>query len=91
MSDTNDDPMLDAREAARFIGVAVATLAKMRCVGGSPAYVKAGRKVLYRRGDLVEWVAARRVRNTTEAAKLPRRITDRLQLAEPGLGGREDF
>jgi len=75
MSDT-DDRILDAQEAARFIGVAVATLAKMRCVGGSPAFIKAGRKVVYRRSDLIAWLDARRVRNTTEAANVPRRLTD---------------
>lgn len=76
MANNESDSVLDAREAALFIGVAVSTLAKMRCLGGSPAFVKAGRKVLYRRSDLIEWLAARRVRNTIEAATLPRRVTD---------------
>ena len=80
MSETDAHQVLDAKEAARLIGVAVSTLAKMRCLGGSPAFVKAGRKVLYRRGDLIEWLAARRVRNTTEAASLPRRLTHALHL-----------
>jgi len=79
----DDNQVLNAREAARFIGVAVSTLAKMRCLGGSPAFVKAGRKVLYRRCDLIEWLIARRVRNTTQSARLPRRVTDGL----PSAGG----
>jgi predicted DNA-binding transcriptional regulator AlpA len=70
------DEILDAKAAARFIGVAVATLAKWRCIGGSPAFIKLGRKVGYRRSDLAEWLAARRVTNTTMAACVPRRLTD---------------
>jgi hypothetical protein len=73
----DEDAILDARAAARFLGLAVATLAKMRCVGGSPAFIKAGRKVGYRRSDLRAWQNARRVHNTSEAAHfLPRRLTD---------------
>jgi hypothetical protein len=75
----DDNTLLDAPAAARFVGVAVATLAKMRCAGGSPIFIKAGRKVLYRRSDLIAWLNARRVRNTTEAAyTVPRRLTDAL-------------
>jgi|SRR3954451_18791031 hypothetical protein len=81
MAEPNDDDILDAPAAAKFLGVAVATLAKMRCLGGSPAFIKAGRKVLYRRRDLVDWLNARLVRNTTEASQLvPCRITDALPM-----------
>jgi hypothetical protein len=71
-----DDDILNVQAAARFTGMAVATLAKMRCMGGGPVFVKAGRRVLYRRGDLLQWLSERRVRNTTEAAHiLPRSLT----------------
>jgi hypothetical protein len=80
MSET-DDPILDAKAAARFLGVAIATLAKMRCKGGSPPFIKAGRKILYRKVDLIAWRNVRLVRNTTEAAlSLPRRVTDPLKI-----------
>ena len=39
--------------------VAVATLAKMRSVGGGPAYLKFGRSVLYERAALDRWIADR--------------------------------
>jgi len=82
MSETNDEQILDAKAAARFLGVAIATLAKMRCKGGSPTFIKAGRKILYRKADLIEWRNVRLVRNTTEAAlSLPRRVTDPLKTA----------
>jgi hypothetical protein len=72
----DDDGILDAQAAARFIGVALSSLAKMRCLGGSPMFIKAGRKVLYRRSDLITWLNTRRVSNTAEAAlSVPRRLT----------------
>ena len=76
MTEIDNDAMLDAQAAERLIGLRKATLAKMRCMGGGPVFVKAGRRVLYRRGDLLQWLSERRVRNTTEAAHiLPRSLT----------------
>jgi hypothetical protein len=71
----DDEAMLDVKEAARFMGIAVATLAKMRCLGGSPPYVKAGRKILCSKADLLAWLSARRIRNTAEGFALPPRVT----------------
>jgi len=83
MSETDDEQILDAKAAARFLGVAIATLAKMRCKGGSPTFIKAGRKILYRKADLIAWRNVRLVRNTTEAAlSLPRRVTDPLKITD---------
>src|SRR6516165_4026414 len=75
MTALDDDQVLDAKAAACFLGIAVATLAKMRCKGGSPAFIKAGRKVLYLKQDLISWQNARRVINTTAALSVPRRLT----------------
>jgi predicted DNA-binding transcriptional regulator AlpA len=76
----DDQVMLDVQAAARLIGLSVATLAKMRCMGGGPPFVKAGRRVLYRRADIKAWLDARRVNNTTEAAhRVPRRLTGATQ------------
>jgi len=76
MAAIDDDVMLDVKAAERLIGLRKATLAKMRCMGGGPVFVKAGRRVLYRRSDLITWLNARRVRNTAEAHAVPRRLTD---------------
>jgi hypothetical protein len=74
MTERNTD-MMNAAMAAVFTGLAVATLAKLRCLGGGPPYLKLGRKVLYRRADLADWLSARRVANTAQAAlRLPRRL-----------------
>jgi hypothetical protein len=79
MSEPDNDTVFDAVAAASFTGLAVATLAKLRCIGGGPEYLKLGRKVVYRRTDLATWLNARRVSNTTESAiSLPRRLTDSL-------------
>jgi hypothetical protein len=85
-SNFDADAPLDTVAAAKLIGLAVATLAKLRCLGGGPAYLKLGRKVVYRRADLADWLRARRVANTTQAAiRLPRRLDD----AGPQLPGRD--
>jgi predicted DNA-binding transcriptional regulator AlpA len=74
---TDDDSSLDVQAAARLIGLSVATLAKMRCVGGGPPFLKLGRRVLYRRVDIKAWLDARRVHNTTEAIHaVPCRLAD---------------
>ncbi len=63
-------------EAARHIGLAVATLAKMRSWGGGPPFLKLGRVVRYERRACDEWLETRRVNNTSESRNVPRRLTD---------------
>src|SRR6185312_15217515 len=53
-------------QAARYIGLSVATLAKARCWGGGPVYLRLGRKIAYARADLDAWLAARRAKNTSD-------------------------
>ena len=65
-------------EAAKHLGLAPATLAKLRCLGGSPTFFKLGRRVLYDRADLDAWLAQRRAKSTSDAARLPSRLTDQL-------------
>ena len=55
------DEKLTPRDAAKHTGLAVSTLAKLRCRGGSPKFFKLGARVVYAVGDLNEWLAARRV------------------------------
>lgn len=68
----NQDGELDrycirAKEAAKFIGVAEATLAQWRVTGEGPQFVKNGpRQVLYRIGDVRAWVDKNVVSNTAE-------------------------
>lgn len=80
MSDHDNDPVLNATAAANFLGLAVSTLAKLRCIGGGPRFLKLGRKVGYRRSDLSAYLDARLADNTSQATlSLPRRLTDPLR------------
>lgn len=44
----------------RVLG-AVQTLARWRCQGTGPAYMKSGARVVYRGADVLAWLSARRV------------------------------
>jgi predicted DNA-binding transcriptional regulator AlpA len=72
------EKLLSNCSAAAYLGLSAATLAKLRCVGGSPSFLKLGRRVLYERAALDSWLAGRRAKSTSDAARLPRRLTDEL-------------
>ena len=59
--------LLDVKGAATYLSLAPQTLNKLRCVGGSPAFFKAGRRVLYDRADLDAWLDERRFQSTADA------------------------
>jgi excisionase family DNA binding protein len=72
------EEILDAVAAARYVGLSTSTLAKMRLSGNGPAFLKLGRRVLYRRADLDAWLESRVARDTTDAdARLSRSLTGR--------------
>ena len=54
-------------EAAKALRLSERTLERSRLTGLGPAYVKAGRRVLYRQADLEAWVAAQMRVSTSEA------------------------
>jgi len=56
--------LLSQRQAADLLGLSERTLERWRVTGEGPPHVKLGRRVLYREGDLIEWVAAR-IRTST--------------------------
>ncbi|MCX7309751.1 MAG: helix-turn-helix domain-containing protein [Afipia sp.] len=59
--------VLRARDAARLVGLSESTLAKLRLNGNGPAYCKLGRRVVYRRTDLADWLQSRITRDTSDA------------------------
>lgn len=67
-------------DAAAYLGLAPATLAKIRCVSNDgPPFIRLGRKIVYRKSDLDDWLAQRRATSTSDAdRRLPRRLTDAL-------------
>jgi predicted DNA-binding transcriptional regulator AlpA len=56
-------------EAAAFTRLAVQTLAKLRCEGGGPQYVKVGRRVVYPMSALRGWMDARVRSSTSDSGK----------------------
>jgi predicted DNA-binding transcriptional regulator AlpA len=63
-----DDRILNTREAAAYMGLAVPTLNKLRVYGGGPKFLKLLRAVRYRQTDLDDWLADR-VRGSTSECK----------------------
>jgi predicted DNA-binding transcriptional regulator AlpA len=66
MTDQHD--AFDTERAAQRLGLSISTLEKMRCLGGGPAYLKLGRRVVYEVADLDAWKAARRTLSTSQRA-----------------------
>ena len=58
---------LDTIQAAAWVGLSPRTLARMRVTGDGPPYAKWGRRVIYDRFDLDDWVARRKRRFTGES------------------------
>ena len=54
--------------AADMLNVSKASLARWRCDGTGPIFVKIGGRVGYAEGDLAAWVEARRRSTTSRAA-----------------------
>ena len=58
--------LLDTEEAAAYLRLSPKTLVKNRCIGGSPPFFKAGRRVIYDRADLDRWLDERRRTSTSD-------------------------
>lgn len=63
------DGRMDRKNAARYLGVAVKTLAIWASKGIGPVFIKGGR-TWYRKEDLDEWLAKRAVQSTAQARTL---------------------
>ncbi|MGE3249887.1 MAG: helix-turn-helix domain-containing protein [Hyphomonadaceae bacterium] len=63
--------LLTAAEAADYMRLSPQYLARLRCQGGGPGYLKPNRrKILYRREALDVWLLATERANTTHPAAL---------------------
>jgi hypothetical protein len=58
--------LLTQREAALALRLSERTLERLRVTGTGPRFVKAGRSIRYREGDLEVWIAGRVVGSTSE-------------------------
>src|ERR1700720_130221 len=59
--------LLTQQEAAEATRLSQRTLERHRLTGTGPKFVRLGRRVLYRREDVEEWVAGNICRSTSEA------------------------
>ena len=82
---------LSTRKAAALLGLSPRTLDRYRETGRGPAYHRFGQRIVYRRGDLDDWAAKRRVPAADEPPPdndgdggAPRPAPDR----DPGGAGR---
>jgi predicted DNA-binding transcriptional regulator AlpA len=65
-----ESPKLRTPEAAHYVGLAKATLVKLRCVGGGPQFRRLGRAVIYERADLEAWVRTHgKQRSTSDSGR----------------------
>ena len=60
---------LDTRQAAAYLGLSSRMLRTMRAEGEGPPYARAGRRVIYDRLDLDDWVARRKQGPDSEKAR----------------------
>jgi hypothetical protein len=70
----NDDDILTSEEASEFLATlgmshGVPTLAKLRCTGGGPLFLRCGRSIRYRRRRLREYANSRTVELTSTSAQ----------------------
>jgi len=64
--------LLTQSETAELLRLSERTLERWRVVGGGPVFCKLGKRVLYRRADLDEWIASHVVNSTSEAGLIER-------------------
>ncbi len=57
---------LTQSEAAGVLRISERTLERFRLEGSGPRFVKAGRRVLYKRADIDAWTNARTFQSTSE-------------------------
>jgi hypothetical protein len=57
---------LTSKEAAAYTRLTASTLAKLRCYGGGPTFMRVGRKIIYDGAVLDRWLATHGRANTSE-------------------------
>jgi hypothetical protein len=60
------ESLLTAKALAHQIGVTEGCLAKWRCSGDGPAFIRVQRRIAYDPRDVQNWLDARRVQSTSQ-------------------------
>jgi len=68
---TPPSSLLDTQKAADWLGLSTSTLNKLRLTGRGPAFLKLGRRVVYRVEDLASWTEVHRHKSTSEYGVQP--------------------
>jgi len=63
---TTHTTVLTVQQAAEYLGLAVSTLNKWRCLGGGPVFMKMGRAVRYRVEDLELYLSQTKCVSTSQ-------------------------
>ena len=61
-----EEVLLTSDQATEFLNVGSQTLAQWRSKGGGPTFLRYGRRVMYRKSDLLAWLAEREYQNTSQ-------------------------
>ena len=65
MQNTTPLTVMTVQQASEYLGLAVSTLNKWRCLGGGPVFIKMGRAVRYRIEDLETFVQKSKASSTS--------------------------
>ena len=59
--------LMTAPQLAKVLAISEKTLARYRLDGRGPRFIRVGRRILYRRESVIEYLAAREYTSTAEA------------------------
>jgi len=65
MQNTTPLTVMTVQQASEYLGLAVSTLNKWRCLGGGPVFIKMGRAVRYRVSDLEAFLIDSKTESTS--------------------------
>jgi predicted DNA-binding transcriptional regulator AlpA len=64
---SDNEVLLDEVAYCALVNTKQSTARKQRVTGQGPRFIKIGRSVRYRKGDVMDWLESRTVRSTSQA------------------------
>ena len=65
---SSDTELLNTPQAAKYLGVSTHALVKWRITGYGPKFCQLGRRILYRRKEIDDWISGKIRRSTSDVA-----------------------